>query len=255
MEAIETDLGEYIIQLRGEAPSHIIAPAIHVTRDDIEADFRKAHRNLPADRDLAQPEQLLAEARAILRNKFLSADIGVTGANFLIAETGSSIIVTNEGNGDLTQILPKVHVVIASLEKTRADARRRRAIAARARALGHRPGHVGLYDILDRSAPRGGSRRPRGISRHPARQWPLGDARRTIRGHAALYPLRRLHEPLPGLPASRRSRLWLGLSRPDGRGADALADRRGGGRAIAERIDFLRSLRAGLPGAHPAAQV
>jgi L-lactate dehydrogenase complex protein LldF len=117
IEAIETDLGEYIIQLRGEAPSHIIAPAIHVTRDDVEADFRKAHRDLPAGRDLSQPEQLLAEARGILRDKFLGADIGVTGANFLIAETGTSIIVTNEGNGDLTQILPKVHVVIASLEK------------------------------------------------------------------------------------------------------------------------------------------
>jgi L-lactate dehydrogenase complex protein LldF len=117
IEAIETDLGEYIIQLRGEAPSHIIAPAIHVTREDVEADFRKAHRDLPVGRDLSQPEQLLAEARGILRDKFLSADIGVTGANFLIAETGTSIIVTNEGNGDLTQILPKVHVVIASLEK------------------------------------------------------------------------------------------------------------------------------------------
>ena len=117
MEAVETDLGEYIIQLRHEAPSHIIAPAIHVTRDDVEADFRKAHVHLPAGRDLSQPEQLLAEARGILRNKFLNADIGVTGANFLIAETGTSIIVTNEGNGDLTQMLPKVHVVIASIEK------------------------------------------------------------------------------------------------------------------------------------------
>ncbi len=117
IEAIETDLGEYIIQLRHEAPSHIIAPAIHVTRDDVEADFRKTHLHLPRDRDLSQPETLLAEAREILRQKFLSADIGVTGANFLVAETGTSIIVTNEGNGDLTQILPKVHVVIASLEK------------------------------------------------------------------------------------------------------------------------------------------
>jgi L-lactate dehydrogenase complex protein LldF len=117
IEAIETDLGEYIIQLRGEAPSHIIAPAIHVTRDDVEADFRKFHRDLPASRDLSKPEQLLAEARVILRDKFLSADVGVTGANFLVAETGTSIIVTNEGNGDLTQILPKAHVVIASLEK------------------------------------------------------------------------------------------------------------------------------------------
>jgi L-lactate dehydrogenase complex protein LldF len=117
IHAVETDLGEYIIQLRGETPSHIIAPAIHVTRDDVEADFRKFHRDLPATRDLSQPEQLLAEARGILRDEFLSADIGVTGANFLIAETGTSVIVTNEGNGDLTQILPRVHVVVASLEK------------------------------------------------------------------------------------------------------------------------------------------
>jgi L-lactate dehydrogenase complex protein LldF len=115
--AVETDLGEYIIQLRGEAPSHIIAPAIHVTRNDVEADFRKFHRDLPPDRDLSQPEQLLAEARAILRDKFLAADIGLTGANFLVAETGSSIIVTNEGNGDLAQTLPKVHVVLASIDK------------------------------------------------------------------------------------------------------------------------------------------
>jgi L-lactate dehydrogenase complex protein LldF len=117
IEAIETDLGEYIIQLRGETPSHIIAPAIHVTRQDVEADFRRVHRDLPPNRDLSRPEQLLGEARGILRSKFLHADIGVTGANFLIAETGTSIIVTNEGNGDLTQILPKVHIVIASLEK------------------------------------------------------------------------------------------------------------------------------------------
>jgi L-lactate dehydrogenase complex protein LldF len=115
--AVETDLGEYIIQLRGEAPSHIIAPAIHVTRNDVEADFRRFHLDLPPDRDLSQPEQLLAEARAILRDKFLSADIGLTGANFLIAETGTSIIVTNEGNGDLAQTLPKVHIVLASIDK------------------------------------------------------------------------------------------------------------------------------------------
>jgi L-lactate dehydrogenase complex protein LldF len=115
--AIETDLGEYVIQLRGEAPSHIIAPAIHLTRNDIEADFRRFHQDLPPDRDLTQPEQLLAEARAILRDKFLAADVGLTGANFLVAETGSSILVTNEGNGDLAQTLPKVHIVLASIDK------------------------------------------------------------------------------------------------------------------------------------------
>ncbi len=114
---IETDLGEYIIQLRGEHPSHIIAPAVHLTMDQVREDFRKAHKHLPADRPLNEPQSLLLEARGILRDRFLKADVGITGANFLVAETGSSVIVTNEGNGDLTQILPKVHIVVASIEK------------------------------------------------------------------------------------------------------------------------------------------
>ena len=114
---IETDLGEYIIQLRHELPSHIIAPAVHLTKAQVEADFRRAHSHLPADRSMVEPETMLAEARAVLREKFLAADVGITGANFLVAETGSSIIVTNEGNGDLTQTLPKAHIVLASIEK------------------------------------------------------------------------------------------------------------------------------------------
>ncbi|MET0315094.1 MAG: LUD domain-containing protein, partial [Hansschlegelia sp.] len=117
VKPIETDLGEYVIQLRGERPSHIIAPVIHLNRDQIESDFRRVHTGLPQDRNLDAPESLLAEARGILREKFLAADVGVTGANFLIAETGTSVIVTNEGNGDLSQILPKVHIVLASIEK------------------------------------------------------------------------------------------------------------------------------------------
>ncbi len=117
IEPVETDLGEYIIQIRNEAPSHIIAPAVHLTKDQVEADFRRVHTHLPPDRDLTEPQAMLAEARAVLREKFLAADVGITGANFLVAETGSSIIVTNEGNGDLTQILPKVHIVLATIEK------------------------------------------------------------------------------------------------------------------------------------------
>ncbi len=117
MEAIETDLGEYIIQLRHEAPSHIIAPAVHLTKEQVESDFRRLHKHLPEDRDLSQAEALLGEARMVLRKRFLEADVGITGANFLVAETGTSIIVTNEGNGDLTQTLPRVHIVIASIEK------------------------------------------------------------------------------------------------------------------------------------------
>ena len=125
LEVVETDLGEYLIQIRGETPSHIIAPAVHLNKEQIEQDFRKTHTDLPEDRSLDRPEQLVNEARTVLRDKFIAADVGITGANLLIAETGSSVIVTNEGNGDLTQILPRVHIVIATIEKivpTREDA-------------------------------------------------------------------------------------------------------------------------------------
>ena len=114
---VETDLGEYIIQLRGEHPSHIVAPAVHLTKEQVADDFRRIHTHLDASRDLTEPVTLLGEARTVLREKFLVADVGITGANFLVAETGTSIIVNNEGNGDLTQTLPKAHIVVASIEK------------------------------------------------------------------------------------------------------------------------------------------
>ncbi len=117
LDVVETDLGEYIIQLRKEPPSHIIAPAVHLTKEQVEADFRAKHTELPPERLLNDAPLLVAEARQMLRRRFLEADVGITGANFLVAETGTSIIVTNEGNGDLTQTLPRVHIVVASLEK------------------------------------------------------------------------------------------------------------------------------------------
>jgi L-lactate dehydrogenase complex protein LldF len=117
VQAVETDLGEWILQLLGQHPSHIIAPAVHLNKEQVEADFRRVHTDLPASRDLTEPEALLGEARAVLRKQYFAADVGITGANFLVAETGTSMIVTNEGNGDLTQILPRIHVVVASIEK------------------------------------------------------------------------------------------------------------------------------------------
>jgi L-lactate dehydrogenase complex protein LldF len=90
---------------------------VHLRKAQIEADFRRVHKDLPKERNLDEPAALLAEARATLRTKFLAAEVGITGANFLIAETGSAVIVTNEGNGDLTATLPKVHIVLASIEK------------------------------------------------------------------------------------------------------------------------------------------
>ena len=113
MEVVETDLGEYIIQLAHEPPSHIIAPAVHKTKDQVSVLFEAAHGG---PRKTEVPD-LVNEARMVLRDKYFRADVGITGGNFLVAETGSSIIVTNEGNGDLTQTLAKVHIVTSGIER------------------------------------------------------------------------------------------------------------------------------------------
>jgi L-lactate dehydrogenase complex protein LldF len=109
----ETDLGEWIVQLANEAPSHIIAPAIHKTTRQVAELFSAAiGEALPAD-----PEVLTAAARRALRRKFLEADMGISGANFAVAETGTIVIVTNEGNGRLVTTLPRIHVAIMGIEK------------------------------------------------------------------------------------------------------------------------------------------
>jgi L-lactate dehydrogenase complex protein LldF len=110
---VETDLGEYIIQLAHERPSHIIAPAIHKTKGQVAELFeRELKRPVAAD-----PEELTRIARAELRQKFLQADIGITGANFAVAETGTVVLVTNEGNGRMVTSLPRVHVAVMGAEK------------------------------------------------------------------------------------------------------------------------------------------
>ena len=114
---VETDLGEYIVQLAGEAPSHIIAPAVHKTIAEIEALFAEAHGRPEQPRTSADIPAMTQEARAVLRQHFLSAEMGISGANFLIAETGSAALVTNEGNGRMVTTLPRVHVVVTGIEK------------------------------------------------------------------------------------------------------------------------------------------
>ncbi|MFV0605062.1 MAG: lactate utilization protein B [Niabella sp.] len=117
MKVVETDLGEYIIQLRNETPSHIIMPAIHLSKNEIEESFKKAHKNEDPMRNFSNAELLVREARKQLRHTFLNADVGITGANFLVADEGIIAIVTNEGNADLTLSLPKRHIIITSVEK------------------------------------------------------------------------------------------------------------------------------------------
>jgi len=117
METVETDLGEYIIQLAKEPPSHIIAPAIHKTRGQIADLFRRFHDPQQYHGELDSVADIVNEARAVMREKYLAADVGITGANFLVAETGSTVLVTNEGNGDLCSSLPDTHIIITGIEK------------------------------------------------------------------------------------------------------------------------------------------
>jgi L-lactate dehydrogenase complex protein LldF len=113
LEAVETDLGEYIIQLAHQRPYHIVAPALHMTRYDVAEVFTK---------QLGVPEETVIEkqtmiARARLREKFLAADIGISGANFLVAESGAIVLVENEGNARLTTSAPRIHIAVAGIEK------------------------------------------------------------------------------------------------------------------------------------------
>ena len=117
IQPVETDLGEYIVQLAGEPPSHIIAPAVHKTIGEVETLFASAHQRPTQTRTSADIPAMAQEARAVLREHFLTADMGISGANFLIAETGSAALVTNEGNGRMVTTLPRIHVVITGIEK------------------------------------------------------------------------------------------------------------------------------------------
>jgi len=113
LEAVETDLGEYIVQLAHERPFHIVAPALHKTRYDVADLFTK---KLGVEREEEIEKQTMI-ARSVLREKFLAADLGVTGANFLIADSGAAVVVENEGNARLSSSAPKIHVVVAGIEK------------------------------------------------------------------------------------------------------------------------------------------
>jgi len=114
MKVVETDLGEYILQINDyEPPSHIIGPALHKSKEEVAELFHKAH-GTPVKTGI---EELCQEARGVLREHYLTADMGISGGNFFVAETGSAVVVTNEGNATLTTTLPKVHVAISGIEK------------------------------------------------------------------------------------------------------------------------------------------
>ena len=143
-EVIETDLGEYIVQLAEEIPSHIIAPAVHKTRAQIDALFRHHHGGQGGTtKEVTKggtkggasfggrprsSQALVEEARQVIRQKFLRAEVGITGTNMLVAERGAALLLTNEGNGDLSAVMAERHIVLAGIERIVADERDAAAI-------------------------------------------------------------------------------------------------------------------------------
>jgi L-lactate dehydrogenase complex protein LldF len=223
IDVLETDLGEYIVQLGGETPSHIVGPIVHKTKASIR-DLLIEKANMPPTDDV---NEMTDFARETLRQRFLTADMGVSGGNFIVAETGSIGLVSNEGNIRLVTSLPRVHVALVGIEKivpTVAD-------------------YALLTQVLPRSATGqaltvythmvNGPRQP-GETDGPEHVYVIlvdnGRSQiynsRLLRG-AGLHSLWGLFERLPGLPGGGRTRLWLGLFRPDWGGDHAAADRPG----------------------------
>ncbi|WP_263772566.1 LutB/LldF family L-lactate oxidation iron-sulfur protein [Propionivibrio soli] len=133
IEALESDMGEYIVQLAGETPSHIIMPAIHKTKQEIATLFAERIPGVDYTEDV---DELIRIGRQVLRRKFLAADIGLSGVNFAVAETGTLCLVENEGNGRMCTTVPRIHIAITGIEKV-------------VEKLEHVPP---LYSLLTRSA-------------------------------------------------------------------------------------------------------
>jgi L-lactate dehydrogenase complex protein LldF len=114
IEVVDTDLGERIVQLRNEPPSHIVLPAIHIKKEEVGETF---HEHLGTEAGASDPKYLTEAARQNLRDKFLAGEVGITGVNFAIAETGGFVVCTNEGNADLGASLPRVHIACMGIEK------------------------------------------------------------------------------------------------------------------------------------------
>ena len=251
LQVVETDLGEYILQINDyEPPSHIIGPALHKSKEEVAELFAKTH-GTPRKTGIAE---LCLEARGVLRQHYLTADMGISGGNFFVAETGSVVLVTNEGNATLTTTLPKVHVAISGIEKivpTLEDVATLMRLLPRS-ATGQ---SISNYvDVLTGTKGAGefhGAEHMYFILVDAGRTGVLGE--RCARG-TALHPLRRVHEPLPGIPERRRPFLWLGLSGADRLDPHADVRRPRECARPAAGVDVVQPMRRGVPGEDPAAR-
>ena len=249
IESLETDLGEFIVQLDHDHPSHIIKPIIHKNRRQIAELFEK--NGLGAYND--EPQVITQRARQFLRHKYLEADAGLTGANFVVAESGRLVVVTNEGNSRFCLAATRCHIALVGIEKI-LPSDRDLALFLNLLARSGTAQQLSVYNefILGPRAPG----QPDGPDEmHVV----FVDNGRTdvlashVPGHPALHPLRRVPERLPGLPPGERARLPERLPGPRGGGPLAAAPRQalpGEGRP-AEGLEPLRGVQRGLPGQHP----
>jgi L-lactate dehydrogenase complex protein LldF len=252
IQPVETDLGEYILQIAGnEPPSHIIAPVMHKNVDQVADLFARTH-GTPRKTDIPA---LTREAREVLREHFVSAEMGISGANFLIAETGSAALVTNEGNGRMVTTLPKVHVVITGIEKivpTLDDFATLMRLLPRSATGQVISNYVSLLTGNQRSSPAGEEAHdgdgPETMVLHPGRQRSRRPARHRVPVDAELHSLRRLPESLPGLSDGWRARLRLGLPGADGFGPDAALRRHRQSARPAAGVDTMPAVQRRLPG-------
>jgi L-lactate utilization protein LutC len=240
IECLESDMGEYIVQLDHEKPSHIIMPAIHKNAGQVASLF---HDKLGVEytKDV---DQLIQIGRRVLRQKFFEADIGVSGVNFAVAETGTLLLVENEGNGRMTTTVPPVHIAVTGIEKVVENLRDvvPLAVAADALGAGHSDHHLRQHDLRPAQGTR--TRRPAGSASGVARQRSQpGFRRQRIAPDPELHPLRRLHESLPGLHPRRRPHLWRGLSGADRQNHHPAHGRSGESPGSPERVVAVRCLR------------
>ena len=248
MTSIETDLGEYIVQLAGERPSHMITPAIHKTLPQIRDILaREAGTDLAVDR-----EELTLWARGRLRGEFLRAEVGITGVNFAAADTGTLVLVTNEGNGRFCTTVPRVHIAVMPVEKViprLADVGILLPLLtsdATGQALSN------YVTMITGPAARGRGGRSRRAARRVSRQPAPDAARHEVRGDACVHPLRRVPQRVPRVSERERTRVRRGVLGSDGQGAHAASLRRRRGRRSALRLDAVSRVQRRVPGEDPA---
>ena len=239
IEVVDTDLGERIVQLRGEGPSHIVMPAIHLRKEEVGDTF---HEQLGTPAGLADPNALADAAREHLRERFLAADCTLTGMNFAIAETGGFVVCTNEGNADLGMALAPIHIASVGIEKIIPRVEDL-GVFLRLLARSATGQAVTAYTLAHPRAARGA-----GAARRAGGQRPHAPARaRGVLALAQVHPLRRVHEHLPDLPALGRTQLRLDRAGPDRQRADARARSRAL-RVAAVRVHAVRVVHGGVSG-------